>query len=213
MPQVYRFVAVRLHIFYSCRARVWPPSIVLQVAEGTIHEACGELPTGDKEGVNCHQLAPEVGRGSLGDVHWHRHAGDACGEWEIEGRKWLAGGCWRERRWLSAMIPVSCVKSFLYILPESSSVFFSYKNVLIITKASIRSNPPTFFSDVADFPILYAFHYFHFFLQIWKPISVLNTNMRMFFFRKNRWDLKCLQHSCLKNVSWTKEPQILHPFQ
>lgn len=56
-----------------------PPPVVLQVAEGAVHEAGSELPTGDEEGVDRHQLAPEVGRGGLGDVHWHRHAGDACG--------------------------------------------------------------------------------------------------------------------------------------
>lgn len=64
---------------------------MLQVAEGAVHQAGSELPTGDEEGVNRHQLAPEVGRGGLGDVHWHRHAGDACGGGDRE-RKWLAGG-------------------------------------------------------------------------------------------------------------------------
>lgn len=55
---------------------VWPPAIVLQVAEGTVNEAGSELSTGDEEGVHRHQLTPEVGRRGLGDVHWHCHRGN-----------------------------------------------------------------------------------------------------------------------------------------
>lgn len=68
---------------------------MLQVAEGAVHKAGSELPTGDEEGVNRHQLAPEVGRGGLGDVHGHRHAGDACGGGaqgeEVVSRRFLMG--------------------------------------------------------------------------------------------------------------------------
>lgn len=59
-------------------ARVWPPAVVLQVAEGAVDDAGSELSAGDEEGVNGHQLPPEVGRGRLGDVHGHCHRGDTC---------------------------------------------------------------------------------------------------------------------------------------
>lgn len=64
---------------------VLPPPAVLQVAEGAVDEAGSELSTGDEEGVNRHQLTPEVGRRGLSDVHWHCHRGDTCtaGEREI----------------------------------------------------------------------------------------------------------------------------------
>lgn len=84
---------------------------MLQVAEGTIHEAGCELPTGDEEGVNRHQLAPEVGWGGLGNVHWHRHAGDACGEQKTQGEEVMS-------MWPSSMIPVSCVMLSLFVSPS-----------------------------------------------------------------------------------------------
>lgn len=76
---MYRFVAECVYNFSACYVGDRPPPVVLQVAEGAVHEAGSELPAGDEEGVDRHQLAPKVGRGGLGDVHWHRHAGDACG--------------------------------------------------------------------------------------------------------------------------------------
>lgn len=46
---------------------------MLQVAEGAVDEAGGELSPGDEERVNSHQLASEVGRGGLSDVHRDCH--------------------------------------------------------------------------------------------------------------------------------------------
>ena len=73
-------------ITYVCHC-VSPPAITLQVAEGTVDEAGGELSSGDEEGVNRHQLTPEVGRRGLSDVHWHCHRGNT----------YTAGG--REDKW------------------------------------------------------------------------------------------------------------------
>lgn len=99
----------------------------MQVAEGAVHEAGSELPTGDEEGVNRHQLAPEVGRGGLSDVHWHRHAGDACGERQTQGEEVINR---REKRWLSCMIPVSCVTLSLFCISFLNlKCFFSRKHV------------------------------------------------------------------------------------
>lgn len=75
----------------------WPPAIALQVAEGAVDEAGSELSGGDEEGVNRHQLPPEVGRRGLGDVHRNCHRGDTCaaGGRERERRR-LAGGAAQE---------------------------------------------------------------------------------------------------------------------
>lgn len=83
---------------------VWPPAIVLQVAEGAVYDAGGELASGDEEGVDRHQLTPEVGRRGLGDVHRHCHRGDAYTtgerEWEVTWRQqtWLASDQYLNRR-------------------------------------------------------------------------------------------------------------------
>lgn len=66
--------------FYVCMCKMclWPPPITLQVAEGTINEAGSELSPSDEEGVNSHQLTPEVGWRSLSDVHGYCHRGYTC---------------------------------------------------------------------------------------------------------------------------------------
>lgn len=162
---------------------------MLEVAEGAVHEAGSELPTGDEEGVNRHQLAPEVGRGGLSDVHRHRHAGDACGERKTQGEEVIS------RRFVMgeemAFLYDSCFMCycmgffFLYLLPECSSVFFFYKNMLIITNTQlIKSNPETVFSDVADFTSFYAFHYFQFFPDLKSNFRSERKNDNDFFFQE-----------------------------
>lgn len=79
---MYHAVFLRVCLF------AWPPAVALQVAESAVDEAGSELSGGDEEGVNRHQLPPEVGRRGLGDVHRNCHRGDTC----------TAGGRERERR-------------------------------------------------------------------------------------------------------------------
>lgn len=157
-------VCVRIHSFHPCRARVWPPSVVPQVAEGAVHQAGGELPTGDEEGVKRHQLAPEVRRGGLSDVHRHRHAGDACGERETWGeeaisRRLLMG---EEVAVLHNSCFLCCVKSFFSISFLNIQSFFFCKSMLIITQQLTNSNPETFSGDVTDCTNFYLFHFFQF---------------------------------------------------
>lgn len=57
---------------------------MLQVAEGAVDEAGGELSPGDEERVNSHQLASEVGRGGLSDVHRDCHGDNT---WTVGRRK------------------------------------------------------------------------------------------------------------------------------
>lgn len=99
---------------------------MLQVAEDAVHEAGSELPTGDEEGVNGHQLAPKVGRGGLSNVHWHRHAGDACGERKTQGeevisKSFLIG---EEEAFLCNSAFMLYVMSYFSLCLESSSFCF-----------------------------------------------------------------------------------------
>lgn len=73
---------------------VWPPPITLQVAEGAVDEAGSELSTGDEEGVNRHQLTPEVGRRGLSDVHWHCHRGNTYTVGEREEDETVSRGAY-----------------------------------------------------------------------------------------------------------------------
>lgn len=61
-----------------CEVCIWPPPIVLQITEGAVDKAGCELSSSDEEGVNGHQLTPEVGRRGLSDVHGHCHRSNTC---------------------------------------------------------------------------------------------------------------------------------------
>lgn len=153
-----------------CGYIFWPPSIVLQVAEGAVHQAGGELPAGDEEGVNCHQLAPEVGRGGLSDVHGHRHAGDACGERKTRGEEAIS----RRFRMREEV-------DFQY-----ESCLYRHRNMVIITQQLIKSSPETFFSDAAD--LTTCFQFVSRFIQFQFLTQKLQWFIYLFFSPRNsRW--------------------------
>lgn len=50
-----------------------PPSILLEVTEGSIDDACEELAPSDEERVDGDQAAPQVWRRDLSNVHGNGH--------------------------------------------------------------------------------------------------------------------------------------------
>lgn len=57
-----------------------PPSILLQITEGSIDNACKKLPPCDEEGIDGDQSTSQVGWRNLSDVHGHCHGCKACRE-------------------------------------------------------------------------------------------------------------------------------------
>lgn len=81
------------------------------------------------------------------------------------------------------MTPVSCVTLSLFCISFLNfQVFFFLENMLIITKQLIKSNPETFFSDVADFTIYGIDNNSSFFQQF----LFSTQKLQLFFFRNNR---------------------------
>lgn len=65
-----------------------PPSILLQITEGSIDNTCKKLSPCDEEGIDGDQSTSQVGWRNLGDVHGHCHGSKACREepkwtWDI----------------------------------------------------------------------------------------------------------------------------------
>lgn len=65
-----------------------PPSILLQITEGSINNTCKKLSPCDEEGIDRDQSTSQVGWRNLSDVHGHCHGSKACREepkqtWDI----------------------------------------------------------------------------------------------------------------------------------
>lgn len=119
MPQHYSLSESKIRTIYQ------PPSILLQITEGSINNTCKKLSPCDEEGIDGDQSTSQVGWRNLSDVHGHCHGSKACREepkktWDIRASTLTHAGIKHTHTLIQAFIllwtqVITCLRFCLWL--------------------------------------------------------------------------------------------------